>query len=135
MLSDERFKLRRNKVAYEPLIFLDIDGVLQPTGPGYKKRFEHDLKALQLVYIKENPEFRVLNRYDIGSVFYVGFYQTARGGRNTRFAPPPKPLGAACQCDLCLKVVPLNIVFAPTHFLLDSPIRSSTPSSRWALGC
>jgi hypothetical protein len=49
------------------IIFLDIDGVLQPDT---QKRFDHDLDALKEEFVKQNREFEALDKYDIGAVYY-----------------------------------------------------------------
>ncbi len=51
------------------VIFLDIDGVLQPLSS--EKRFDHDLDKLQEKFAKEvNPEYAKMDKYDIGAVYY-----------------------------------------------------------------
>ncbi|MCL1982880.1 MAG: AAA family ATPase [Clostridiales bacterium] len=52
------------------IIFLDIDGVLQP--PWMETRFDYDLKALQKQMAEENQqdEYLRMDRYDIGAVYY-----------------------------------------------------------------
>ncbi len=52
------------------VIFLDIDGVLQPLGS--QKRFRHDLKELrrELAARFENDEYLEMDRYDLGAVQY-----------------------------------------------------------------
>lgn len=49
------------------IIFLDIDGVLQPDT---QKRFKHDLEALKASFAAQNQEFENLDKYDIGAVYY-----------------------------------------------------------------
>ena len=50
------------------IIFLDIDGVLQP---GYKQdRFDHDLKAEKKELAAQDARYGELDRYDIGAVRY-----------------------------------------------------------------
>ncbi|MEM7495666.1 MAG: HAD domain-containing protein [Myxococcota bacterium] len=50
------------------IIFLDIDGVLQP---GYKQdRFEHDLKADKEALAAQDPRYESVGRYDLGAVRY-----------------------------------------------------------------
>lgn len=52
------------------VIFLDIDGVLQP---GYcQRRFKNDLDALRL-YLAEKydvPEYEQYDKYDLGAIYY-----------------------------------------------------------------
>jgi hypothetical protein len=52
------------------VIFLDIDGVLQPGSS--QKRFDHDLKELQkhLASQYENDEYLNMDMYDLGAVYY-----------------------------------------------------------------
>jgi hypothetical protein len=52
------------------VIFLDIDGVLQPLSS--QQRFRHDLKALQeqLAFQYQNDDYREMDRYDLGAVYY-----------------------------------------------------------------
>ncbi len=52
------------------VIFLDIDGVLQPLGS--QKRFRHDLKELrkELAARHDDDEFLEMNEYDLGAVVY-----------------------------------------------------------------
>lgn len=54
--------------AAEAVVFLDIDGVLQPLSS--QERFEHDLKALKQELVAKDPRYEALNRYDIGAVRY-----------------------------------------------------------------
>jgi hypothetical protein len=49
------------------IIFLDIDGVLQPDT---QKRFKHDLEALKANFVAQNQEFETLDKYDIGAVYH-----------------------------------------------------------------
>lgn len=49
------------------IIFLDIDGVLQPDT---RKRFDHDLDALKQQLIAQNKEFETLDKYDLGAVYF-----------------------------------------------------------------
>lgn len=50
------------------IIFLDIDGVLQP---GYKQdRFDHDLEADKKEMAAQDARYETLDRYDIGAVRY-----------------------------------------------------------------
>jgi hypothetical protein len=49
------------------IIFLDIDGVLQPDT---QKRFKHDLEALKTNFAAQNKDFETLDKYDIGAVYY-----------------------------------------------------------------
>ena len=53
----------------KPVIFLDIDGVLQP---GHKQdRFKHDLKKLRQDFSeKSDPHYETMSEYDIGAVYY-----------------------------------------------------------------
>ncbi len=51
-----------------PIIFLDIDGVLQPCHHRY--RFENNLDDLKASYILEDPSYTTLNKYDLGAVKY-----------------------------------------------------------------
>ena len=51
------------------VIFLDIDGVLQPTSS--QKRFEHDLVALRESLAERfGAEYREVNEYDLGAVVH-----------------------------------------------------------------
>ncbi len=52
------------------VIFLDIDGVLQPLGS--QLRFRHDLEALreQLAQHYQNDAYLEMDRYDLGAVYY-----------------------------------------------------------------
>jgi hypothetical protein len=52
------------------IIFLDIDGVLQPLSS--QQRFQHDLRALQeqLAIQYRNDDYREMDRYDLGAVYY-----------------------------------------------------------------
>ncbi|GAB6888474.1 hypothetical protein JCM13304A_19730 [Desulfothermus okinawensis JCM 13304] len=52
------------------IVFLDIDGVLQPSY--YQRRFKHDLDKLQagLAQKYNDSGFLKLNKYDIGAVYY-----------------------------------------------------------------
>jgi HAD domain in Swiss Army Knife RNA repair proteins len=52
------------------VIFLDIDGVLQPLGS--QKRFRHDLEKLriELAARYDNDEYLEMDRYDLGAVCY-----------------------------------------------------------------
>ena len=52
------------------VIFLDIDGVLQPHGR--QERFNHDLEALrvQLAARYQNDDYLTMDRYDLGAVYY-----------------------------------------------------------------
>jgi hypothetical protein len=50
------------------ILFLDIDGVLQPGGA--QNRFKNDLDLLKSQKIIENPEFESVDKYDLGAVFY-----------------------------------------------------------------
>ena len=52
------------------VIFLDIDGVLQPYS--FRDRFNHDLDKLQKeLAVKYNDEaYLQMDKYDIGAVFY-----------------------------------------------------------------
>lgn len=52
----------------KPIVFLDIDGVLQPTDS--QKRFDHDLEKLQEEYAEKDEGYRTLCRYDIAAVLY-----------------------------------------------------------------
>lgn len=49
------------------IIFLDIDGVLQP---GTQYRFKHDLDQLKNDLIKKNPDYGTMDKYDIGATYY-----------------------------------------------------------------
>jgi hypothetical protein len=49
------------------VIFLDIDGVLQPDT---QHRFEHDLDKLKADFIQTNPDYEIVDKYDIGATFY-----------------------------------------------------------------
>ena len=49
------------------IIFLDIDGVLQP---GTQDRFKHDLDSLKNDLVQKNPAYESLNQYDIGATYY-----------------------------------------------------------------
>jgi len=52
------------------VIFLDIDGVLQPTGS--QLRFRHDLEKLKedLALKYDNDEYLTMDQYDLGAVYY-----------------------------------------------------------------
>jgi hypothetical protein len=52
------------------VIFLDIDGVLQPHGK--QDRFDHDLEQLRkdLAAKYNNDEYLEMDRYDLGAVYY-----------------------------------------------------------------
>lgn len=52
------------------VVFLDIDGVLQPVGNQY--RFEHDMEALRKRLADEygEPEYLNLDKYDVAAVYY-----------------------------------------------------------------
>lgn len=51
------------------IVFLDIDGVLQPTSS--QKRFEHDLVALRESLAERfGAEYREFNEYDLGAVVH-----------------------------------------------------------------
>lgn len=51
------------------IIFLDIDGVLQPTSS--QKRFDHDLEALrERLAERYGAEYREVNPYDLGAVVH-----------------------------------------------------------------
>ncbi len=52
------------------VIFLDIDGVLQPLGQ--QERFEHDLEELrrELAQKFNNDEYLEMDKYDLGAVYY-----------------------------------------------------------------
>ncbi|MCB1159457.1 MAG: hypothetical protein H7A25_04005 [Leptospiraceae bacterium] len=51
----------------EKVIFLDIDGVLQPLW--FQNRFQHDLEALKKTFIEERGvEFSIVDKYDLGAV-------------------------------------------------------------------
>lgn len=55
---------------HKNVIFLDIDGVLQP---GYlQRRFKHDLEALQLHLAEkyDRPEYKQYDKYDLGAIYY-----------------------------------------------------------------
>ena len=49
------------------IIFLDIDGVLQP---GTQRRFDHDLDQLKDDFAKKDPDYGLLDKYDIGATYY-----------------------------------------------------------------
>jgi hypothetical protein len=52
------------------VIFLDIDGVIQPLSS--QRRFQHDLRKLQeqLAIQYKNDEYLSMDRYDLGAVYY-----------------------------------------------------------------
>ena len=51
------------------VVFLDIDGVLQPTSS--QKRFDHDLEALRESLAERfGAEYREFNEYDLGAVVH-----------------------------------------------------------------
>ena len=51
------------------VVFLDIDGVLQPTTS--QKRFDHDLEALRESLARRyGPEYLEVNEYDLGAVVH-----------------------------------------------------------------
>lgn len=54
----------------ETVIFLDIDGVLQPLMS--QTRFKHNLEELcvQLAHTYQNDEYLNMDRYDLGAVYY-----------------------------------------------------------------
>lgn len=52
----------------QKVIFLDIDGVLQPLSA--RKRFDHDLIKLQSEFASKDQTYADMNRYDIGAVYY-----------------------------------------------------------------
>lgn len=72
--KDEQFykpKEGKDKVfTKKNIIFLDIDGVLQPTYN--KRRFDHDLeKMAQYLYEKYNDHIYLeIDKYDLGAVYY-----------------------------------------------------------------
>ena len=49
------------------VVFLDIDGVLQPDT---QYRFQHDLDQLKQDHILINPEFETIDKYDLGAVVH-----------------------------------------------------------------
>ncbi|MCY4264946.1 MAG: HAD domain-containing protein [Gammaproteobacteria bacterium] len=53
-----------------PVIFLDIDGVLQP--PMDQERFDHDLGALQVELAEKfnNDVYLDYDEYDLGAIYY-----------------------------------------------------------------
>ena len=63
-IEEEQMKKLRN------VIFLDIDGVLQPGHNQY--RFKHDLDKLRekLALKYKNDEYLEMDRYDLGAVYY-----------------------------------------------------------------
>ncbi len=50
------------------VVFLDIDGVLQPGGRQF--RFDHNLDELQKKFGEKNPEYLKMDKYDIGATYY-----------------------------------------------------------------
>lgn len=55
-----------------PIVFLDIDGVLQPISS--QDRFNHDMDALQADLVSRvHPGYRELNKYDIAAVRHDWF--------------------------------------------------------------
>ncbi len=50
------------------VVFLDIDGVLQP--PNFSNRFKHDLDQLRKDLAEKNPLFHTADKWDIGAVYY-----------------------------------------------------------------
>ena len=58
------------KVRSRIVIFLDIDGVLQPTTE--QERFEHDLKALRRTLAEDfsDDSYIDMDEYDLGAVYY-----------------------------------------------------------------
>lgn len=52
------------------VIFLDIDGVLQP--PGQQDRFKHDMEKLRadLAVKYNNDEYLEMDKYDLAAVYY-----------------------------------------------------------------
>lgn len=50
------------------ILFMDIDGVLQPIGN--QKRFRHDLKALHNHFISINKKYENIDRFDLGAVYF-----------------------------------------------------------------
>jgi hypothetical protein len=55
---------------FKTVVFLDIDGVLQPLSS--QKRFEHNLDELkkELVIKYQNDEYLDMDKYDLGAVYY-----------------------------------------------------------------
>ncbi|KHD05745.1 hypothetical protein PN36_22565 [Candidatus Thiomargarita nelsonii] len=49
------------------VIFLDIDGVLQP---GTQHRFDHDMDKLKEDLIQTNPDYETIDKHDIGATYY-----------------------------------------------------------------
>jgi hypothetical protein len=49
------------------VIFLDIDGVLQP---GTQYRFDHDMDKLKDDLIQTNPGYETIDKHDIGATYY-----------------------------------------------------------------
>jgi len=62
-----RFALNNQVDLFMKIIFLDIDGVLQPD---VQKRFSHNLDELKQKFIAQNKEFETLDKYDLGAVYY-----------------------------------------------------------------
>ena len=66
--TEDRLKDRDDEE--RKVIFLDIDGVLQPTSS--QERFEHDMEALKKELAEEykDEHFLELDKYDVGAVYY-----------------------------------------------------------------
>ena len=62
--------LRQKKEEERTVIFLDIDGVLQPCLS--QKRFDHDLSETREMVAREtgNSKYLQLDKYDVGAVYY-----------------------------------------------------------------
>ncbi len=69
-LKEDNCKEGKTMKRLRRVIFLDIDGVLQPNGSQY--RFDHDLKELvkELAVQYNNNDYLEMDRYDLGAVKY-----------------------------------------------------------------
>ena len=67
---DTEKRLHDRKDSERHVIFLDIDGVLQPCCS--QKRFEHDLEQTKIMVAEEMKEkgYLELDKYDVGAVYY-----------------------------------------------------------------
>ena len=67
---DTQEKLRNRPDEKRKVIFLDIDGVLQPATS--QERFQHDMDALkaELAVKYDDEHFLELDKYDVAAVYY-----------------------------------------------------------------
>ena len=63
-------KLKNRPDEKRKVIFLDIDGVLQPTSA--QERFNHDMEALKVELAEkyQDDHFLELDKYDVAAVYY-----------------------------------------------------------------